>query len=779
MKNMPKYFPLFPPGHNSAGRKAGIFRKSIYIMLLFLISSRLAGQLPASYYDNSGGMRGGTLQQALHDIIEGHAAQSYSSLWTHFETTDKKANGRVWDMYSDTPVGTPPYEYDFVTDQCGNYSGENSCYNREHSFPKSWFNDDPPMNTDLFHLYPTDGYVNGRRSNYPYGEVGSASWTSLNGSKLGPSVTPGYAGKVFEPIDAYKGDFARTYFYMAVRYYGEDGGWPGSDMVDGAQPKAWALEMLRNWDREDPVSEKETARNNAVYGIQGNRNPFIDRPWFSGLIWGNLAPAPVNLRLENDASAPIKLLWDDAADNETAYRVFVNDSLYEELPTNSTESIIQGYNPGDSLYLRLSSVTAEGEVPSAEILAVYPEAVQAPYRFMAYNIENYGEDFPSDHQRNSALRRVLDAADADIILFCEVWDENGGFTVLQDSIFSASDRSYEGQWIDQDPVWQDIGVFYRSNIFRFISHRLINISGSDYLRDAYEAIFEDLEHGNSFRVIGLHLKANSWSDNDENLATRAAQTDALRDYLDSLPENEAVFVLGDLNMLNGSEIGWQNLTGTGSLERGRLYDPPERLGGWNNNAAFADVHSYSAADLDTRFDFILHSAIIEDSSHINYVPDSYRVMGNDANHYGRSVNELPNGDVDPDIADALVQVSDHLPVLAEYSFSFCIPDSNGNETGLTEKNNWPPGPEDFTIIPNYPNPFNGETVFSFSTSRSMDLHFFIYDIRGRIVHERSFHQLQPGEHYFKWYAEAFSSGIYFYRYSSEGKYYSGKTVLLR
>jgi hypothetical protein len=142
------------------------------------------------------------------------------------------------------------------------------------------------MYTDLFHLLPTDGYVNNRRSNYPLGNVGSATWTSLNGSKLGTCSAPGYSGVVFEPIDAFKGDFARSYFYMSVRYYTEDSGWPGSPMVTGAQLKPWALEMLKQWSIQDPVSAKETDRNNAVFADQHNRNPFIDHPEYVTAIYG-------------------------------------------------------------------------------------------------------------------------------------------------------------------------------------------------------------------------------------------------------------------------------------------------------------------------------------------------------------------------------------------------------------------------------------------------------------------------------------------------------------
>ena len=269
-----------------------LLRYYLLLLCLVFIQCSLAGQ-PAGYYSAADGLSGTALQQALHDIIDNHTSVSYAQLWTSFQSTDRKVNGTVWDMYSDNPAGTPPYSFIFITDQCGNYSKEGDCYNREHSFPKSWFGGEvAPMYTDLFHLYPTDGYVNNKRDNYPFGETASPTWTSSNGSKLGPSSYTGYTGVVFEPVDGFKGDFARTYFYMAVRYYGEDAGWPGSDMVNGSQLKPWAMKMLLEWDAADPVSQKEKDRNEAVYAIQKNRNPFIDNPSYAALIWGTQTGIP-------------------------------------------------------------------------------------------------------------------------------------------------------------------------------------------------------------------------------------------------------------------------------------------------------------------------------------------------------------------------------------------------------------------------------------------------------------------------------------------------------
>ena len=261
------------------------------IALFIFFPLFLFGQEPQGYYDEAEGKSGEELRTALYDIIKGHTSVSYASLWEHFYDTDRKSNGYVWDMYSDIPGGQPAYDYEFFQDQCGSYSGEGSCYNREHSFPKSWFGNQSPMSTDMFHLYPVDGYTNGRRSNYPYGESDGTIWVSTNGSRLGYSTYPGYTGKVFEPIDEYKGDFARTYFYMITRYKNKVSGW-SSPMLSGSGFTEWALDLLLEWNAQDPVSEKEINRNNAIYNIQNNRNPFIDRPEFVIEIWGDPVSVP-------------------------------------------------------------------------------------------------------------------------------------------------------------------------------------------------------------------------------------------------------------------------------------------------------------------------------------------------------------------------------------------------------------------------------------------------------------------------------------------------------
>ena len=225
------------------------------------------------------------LANDLHRLIEDHDFIGYDSLWDAFWSTDRRSDGKVWDIYSDLPGGTAPYSFDFDDDQCGQYSEEGDCYNREHSFPNDWFDGLSPMRSDLHQVFPVDGYVNGIRGSHPFGDVGYSTYESANGSLRGNSDLCSYGGRVFEPIDAYKGDVARAQLYMSIRYRGEDADWNSSEATDGAVLEDWYLETMIAWHLLDPVSDKERDRNDAIQAIQGNRNPFIDHPEYACLAW--------------------------------------------------------------------------------------------------------------------------------------------------------------------------------------------------------------------------------------------------------------------------------------------------------------------------------------------------------------------------------------------------------------------------------------------------------------------------------------------------------------
>lgn len=264
--------------------------------VLALTAVSAAAQGPngsATYYQAADGKSGATLKTALSSIIYNRTERTYGDLWTDFRTTDARSDGKVWDMYSNSS------NFTFGTDQDKGSGGTNEgeFYNREHSWPNSWFGGKvQPMYTDLHHMYPTDKLVNNKRGNNPFGETEGKDYKSANGfSKLGACTYPGYSGKVFEPNDEYKGDFARTYFYMVTCYEEKLPDWyqqydEAKPTIDGSTYPgftAWQLKMLLEWAAKDPVSEKETQRNNAVWTIQQNRNPFIDYPGLEQYIWGD------------------------------------------------------------------------------------------------------------------------------------------------------------------------------------------------------------------------------------------------------------------------------------------------------------------------------------------------------------------------------------------------------------------------------------------------------------------------------------------------------------
>ena len=264
-------------------------------LLSFALAQPAIASVPKNYYRTLDGKSGQALKNAVHAIIKNHTVYSYGSLWYYFPSTDCMPDNRsrVWDMYSD-------YAYYFHSHLGYSTSG----MNKEHSLPKSWWSTsggttavvdgvtvDADAYTDLNHLYPSDGDANMAKSNWPLGTVSSASFN--NGvTKVGTPVSGegGGAGTVFEPDDRYKGDFARTYFYMATCYqnYYWRKTWNMSNST-WLTLNDWTIKLLLKWHRQDPVSQKEIDRNEAVYKLQNNRNPYIDNPDLVEYIWGDKA----------------------------------------------------------------------------------------------------------------------------------------------------------------------------------------------------------------------------------------------------------------------------------------------------------------------------------------------------------------------------------------------------------------------------------------------------------------------------------------------------------
>jgi endonuclease I len=302
-------------------------KRFLFLILLPFLSFTVRCANPNGYYNSVSGKKTQALKTALSSLLLNHTVQEYSSMWSFFPSTDKRSDGSVWDMYSSTV----------------RYFGSTSGMNREHSFPKSWWGGDVnAAYTDMNHLYPADGDANLSKSYYPLGEVGT-SYFNNGTTKVGLNSFTGYSTSsyVFEPADEYKGDFARTYFYMVTCY--QNLTWKYTFMVEqNLYPtlKPWAVNLLMKWHRQDPVSDKEANRNEAVFKIQNNRNPFIDYPQLAEYLWGDSTAYVFSVSGETSTNTPTL-----------------------STPTNDTRldfgSVIVGSSKQRTLYVKGANLTSD------------------------------------------------------------------------------------------------------------------------------------------------------------------------------------------------------------------------------------------------------------------------------------------------------------------------------------------------------------------------------------------------------------------------------------
>ena len=349
--------------------------KTLLIVGLLFSVANIFAQIPTGYYDGTAGLSGSALKTKLSSIISsGHQTKSYDALDDEYPNSDKDSyyekDGTVLDIYSENPTETDPYVYQFGVKKCGNYKIEGDCYNKEHIFPQGYFNKASPMVSDIHHIVPTDGKVNGMRSNFPFGNVGSSvSYTSKNGSKLGTSNSVNYSGKVFEPINEFKGDVARMIFYFATRYEAKLKDFDANDILTNTSfpgIQSWELEVLKQWHTQDPVSQREIDRNNAAYTYQGNRNPFIDHQEYVAQMWGTTTPdteapsTPTSLTGTGSTSSSISLSWTASTDNiiVAAYDIYVDGTLKTSSTSNS--ATVTGLNPSTTYTFYIKAKDAAG-----------------------------------------------------------------------------------------------------------------------------------------------------------------------------------------------------------------------------------------------------------------------------------------------------------------------------------------------------------------------------------------------------------------------------------
>ena len=360
----------------------------------------IPGGEPAGYYNAAAGLTCAAMRNALSAIIaNGYVDKLYGGLWNTYATSDIKpgTTNQLWCIYTtlngvsqcSTPMTIPAF-------QDGGTGGTVECqkYNREHTIPQSWFSQNAPMVSDAFHVLPTDKKVNNVHGNQPYGMVGSPTYTSINGTKYGLTSDPGVAtgNEVMEPSDEFKGDIARIYMYMATRYgaaIGSANTQESNLVLDDTNWPAFQvpyLKMLLRWHAQDPVSQKEIDRNNVLFGVQKNRNPYVDHPEFAAMVWSNacsgLASLPVTLTAFEGTyrNRTVELTWKTESENQVSHyeieRSF-DGKIFEKVGTvKANNSRVYNYYdateflPSDKLYYRLKMVDLDGQYDKSRTVSV-------------------------------------------------------------------------------------------------------------------------------------------------------------------------------------------------------------------------------------------------------------------------------------------------------------------------------------------------------------------------------------------------------------------------
>ena len=406
---------------------------TIIVQVLMLSTAWAQGpHNTGTYYQAADGQRGEALKTAMFQIVNGayqgqqfqqikYGSGNLDGVWGAFATTDVLDDGvTIRDRYSDIT------HYKLGDDQLG--TGGSSAeggteekpgkYSREHSMPKSWFKQEGQTGTevgpgtDMYHLYPVDAYINSSlRSDLPFGEnEGEKKHSQTYYSKVGKCTFEGYTGICFEPNDEWKGDFARTYFYMVTCYENQQSTWSSDMLSSDAYPSfsEWALRLLLKWSRQDPVSEIETARNEAVCAIQHNRNPFIDYPGLAEYIWGDSTQYAFSYDCSDTPVVPVrKYLFRKVliiksgkrylivADNDGTLRMaapFTGTKTYGYLPASDVEANERGVIALEDASCAFTFVAADAE----GTYYVKDSSGRYVYQTSNYNSFNVSADMPAE-----------------------------------------------------------------------------------------------------------------------------------------------------------------------------------------------------------------------------------------------------------------------------------------------------------------------------------------------------------------------------------------------
>jgi len=287
---------------------------------------------------------------------------------------------------------------------------------------------------------------------------------------------------------------------------------------------------------------------------------------------------------------------------------------------------------------------------------------QTTIRIASYNLLKFGA---SDTDRVPALTTVISAIDPDVLVVQELSSEEGYNLFLNQVMKQIHDDYKAAPYMNGRDT--DNGLFYRTSRVELAKTDTVSIGLRPMSRYDLEAL------GQQFSVYGVHLKASSGRRNEER---RAEQANIIRRHLNDRTAGDNFILAGDFNLYKSDEPAFALLTGPQADNDGRLFDPIDTSGKWHDRREFAAVHTQSprktqfgggaSGGLDDRFDFMLVSATLLDSSGLDIQVDTYTALGNDRDHFNRAINDGNNTAVSRAIANALHSASDHLPVYADF-----------------------------------------------------------------------------------------------------------------
>lgn len=411
-------------------------------------------------------------------------------------------------------------------------------------------------------------------------------------------------------------------------------------------------------------------------------------------------------------------------------------------------------------------------------------------RVMHYNLMYYGKKvYDCDNinnnidAKNENLAEIIQYVKPDIFSVNEL-DGLADYPVADDATYLLDNAlNVNGVSYYKKAEFPDIylvnTIFYNSNKLRVKEHYPLRVyyGGLEKIFNVYKFYYnaEDLETTNDTAYVYClvaHLKAGSYSDSETQ---RAYETSLIMDYFESIGEAGNYLILGDFNVYSPTETAFQNLINPDNS----IYtfnDPANQIGEWSKNYNYRYYHTqsthaygecFSGGGMDDRFDFILASDYIMDGAdHFTYIPNSYQTIGQDGSNFDGSLNTSSNSAVPNHVAQALYNMSDHLPVYLELA----VDQNQGEPLGIVEM------PEEDIQI-RYQNPASNNMDLTIEGVDRRNISIRLYTIEGEKVFEKEF-VLNTGNTNITLHIEELNSGLYVLNISDHRKlFYSSKLVI--